>query len=413
MHGFEEEQISPMYTEENHPLTNVRASKMRLALYVLLACFVVLCILASSVKVPNYLQFSLEMKGGGNERTFQYNYPVRIVERYGLLGDSIQKGDSLLLLHSPDLVLELNELLHLEREVKLFETYTRRYLKTEIEKRKLKLTLQKRKVEKRLMTYPTRDTAILVLLKNGDFALQQAEVEYLRQEKLFDEGVLTQAEIEKAGLNFANEKIRLHELKNQLSERKLEDYDQLIDMKIEEYEMEQSVLLLQQELLTKEFHVHEKYNRKKISISTLGHFVSRGDNVVLIANSSANLCYMSHVSNWVKNEPLLKLCVNEDSVYGVIAVQGSKVGKLKVGQRVKIILDSYSVYKWGVAEGILQRISARPDQNGFFVGEIKIEKANRLEGKIANGLKGIVNIEVESRTLWGYMMKSIVEKLSR
>lgn len=413
MHGFEEEQISPMYMEENHPLTNVRTSKMRLALYVLLACFIVLCILASSVKIPNYLQFSLEIKGGGNERTFQYNYPVRIVERYGQLGDSVQLGDSLLLLDSPDLVLELNEFLHLEREVKLFETYTRRYLKTEIGKKKLKLTLQKRKVKKRLMTYPTRDTAILVLLKNGNFALQQTETEYFRQKKLFDEGVLTQTEIERAGLNFANEKIRLHELKNQLNERKLEDYDQLIDMKIEEYQMEQNVLLLQQELLTKEFDVYEKYNRKKVLIAVLGHFVSRGNNVVLYANSSANLCYLNYVSDWVTNKPLLKLCVKEDSVYGIIAVPGSRIGKLKEGQRVKIILDSYSVYKWGVAEGVLQRVSARPDQNGFFVGEIKIEKANHLKGKIANGLKGIVNIEVESRTLLGYMLKSIMEKLSR
>ena len=75
-------------------------------------------------------------------------------------------------------------------------------------------------------------------------------------------------------------------------------------------------------------------------------------------------------------------------------------------------LDTYPVYEWGGATGIVSEVSLTPNEKGMFNVRVQVEDLQKLRGRLNIGMQGKTNIVTDERTIFGYLFRKFQKTTS-
>ena len=108
-HDMEEIQYNDLYKENDVPLENIRPKTLSLALKVGIIIFIGFVGFASFIKFPNEIRLPCELKNQVNEKIYQFNHPCFITQKFIQESSTVNKGDTIIKVSSPELSQIINE----------------------------------------------------------------------------------------------------------------------------------------------------------------------------------------------------------------------------------------------------------------------------------------------------------------
>ncbi|WP_044171714.1 HlyD family secretion protein [Flectobacillus major] len=136
-------------------------------------------------------------------------------------------------------------------------------------------------------------------------------------------------------------------------------------------------------------------------------------NYSIKAYSNGRLKFLQNLTDnqFVKAGEPLFLIVPEQSTYvGLITISSLNAGKLKIGQKVLISLDSYAANDFGKITGIVSKIFSATNQNSYTV---QISLKNGLKSSLNKDIpfkpqmNGVANIITDNTSLTERLLKKI------
>ncbi|HAA15329.1 MAG TPA: hypothetical protein DCE41_27990, partial [Cytophagales bacterium] len=100
---MEPHQLEDIFQEDDVPLRPLGKRITRLLIWGGLVILSVFVVLASTVRIPRYVHLPVRLEGGGPEQRISYPEPITLHAQWVALGDTVQAGDPLLTLSSPQL----------------------------------------------------------------------------------------------------------------------------------------------------------------------------------------------------------------------------------------------------------------------------------------------------------------------
>lgn len=204
--------------------------------------------------------------------------------------------------------------------------------------------------------------------------VQIASIAYEREKKIFEKGLISQADYEKAKQVFWDRKQGLEQLMSAYS-----------STQIQESNLKQDILKTQMERRRERNilmnNMSSALNNLKVSI---GEWKM---SYLLISPSNGTLSYNNV---WQKNQNIN----SNEKVFSIVAdyageiigriklpVQGA--GKIKEGQRVNISLDEYPYIEFGYLTGRVSSISLLPNEEKYYIVIVKLpQKLQTSYGKL-------------------------------
>lgn len=203
--------------------------------------------------------------------------------------------------------------------------------------------------------------------------LKLVETEYERSKKLFQQGVISQAEFEKQSSNFLSKQRQVDDLDLSYINNKIkrEEYVKLL-IDLEEKVKEQTLAI--------KSDLYQSVSYLKVSINEWYY------QYALVAPNDGLLSYYRFYGERElvnPGDPVFAI-ISEDKgiqVWAEVPLVGA--GKIEVGQRVNIKLQSYPYKEYGMLVGEVEAITALPNNNAY-----------RLLIHLPNGRKTTYNVEL-------------------
>jgi HlyD family secretion protein len=205
-------------------------------------------------------------------------------------------------------------------------------------------------------------SALQKQLKLKQEELKIAEVAYEREKRLYEKGIIAQAEMENAENGFLNIRQSLQQIQTGMASDEIE-YGQLIE----------SVSKLDIQ------YVREKnslFSELKTTYSELLSAIENWEQVYLLSSPidgtvTFNTFWKSN--QFVNTGDKVLAIVSQDpgEIIGRIQTSAAGSGKIKQGQRVNIKVNGYPYMEYGTLQGRIRTISLIPDGNIYFV-EVEI-----------------------------------------
>ncbi len=215
-------------------------------------------------------------------------------------------------------------------------------------------------------------------LKQQQKSIQQevklAEKEYQRNKTLFEEQVISQSEFDQQSSSYLAKQRQLDDIELRIINNKIQinEYNKLL------LDVEQS---LSEAFLTIKSNLYQSLANLEVALNSWHH------NYALVAPAHG---WLSHYRFFGKNdlvqpgEPVFAVLSNSENgvqVWAEVPVTGA--GKIAVGQKVNIKLQSYPYKEYGMLIGEIDAITALPNNNKY-----------RLLIALPNGLKTTYNVEL-------------------
>jgi multidrug efflux pump subunit AcrA (membrane-fusion protein) len=201
----------------------------------------------------------------------------------------------------------------------------------------------------------------MLLLSEKD--LENARVRYESDKALFEQGVLSKTDFMQAETNYRSKQMQIEQLR--------------------QTKVQNSITLntLQQQYSQSGFNKLSKDKSgyeavKQLAESMRSYIFGWQQRYSLIAPTDGKVSFMVHLQNrlFVKpGEELIAILKPKGSYLGLASVPVAGIGKVKVGQKVMILLESFPYYEYGMLEGTVESISELPVENNYRI-EIAMPK---------------------------------------
>lgn len=228
--------------------------------------------------------------------------------------------------------------------------------------------------------YQKEVAALLEKKEELNAQIELAQKDFARSKVLFEQGVIPQAEYEKAYFSFKNLKSKINVLEEQ----------QMAQWQAQKREVQRQLTSVANDI-------------SQIEIE--------GENYVIRAPISGRLVNLSGVNEGnflIQGQGIVEISLDNDLV-AECTVSPSDIGLIKKGQKVSFQIDTYNYNQWGMIEGrvedIDQNIVATEDGQSFFKVRCSMEKnylqlKNGYRGQIQKGSTYTARFYLLDRTLW-------------
>ncbi|MEP6951152.1 MAG: hypothetical protein ABI863_17825 [Ginsengibacter sp.] len=407
--GLEPQQYQQLYREDDVPLKDVRKNVLRKFVYIGVALCLLFITIGLFVTFPDEVELPFVIKSSGSEQIYRFPNPVYVIDKYIKPHDSVVKGQPLVRITSPEIVVLINNYHEAEQN---FENFSSQKVLS-IEKQKMIITNKIRENENNIGETQKQLSVLNNIWKSNlaeaefenDAALKRYEV----MKKLFDEKATSKFELddfetkknkaadalESAKQNYEKVKFNLRTLNNKYLLANNSETEELHKINFDsKYD---SASIYNQYVLAK----------NKIE-NTFGNFELSGGDLILKANENGIVSYIFDGEKEVSaGSILLKLIHDTAGLYAWVKSPPSKIGRLAINKSVVLKVASFPVYEWGAMKGHIENLSLTPDEAGNFSVKISIDSFGKLKDLMQIGMNGDATIIVEERTFYYYFFRNV------
>jgi multidrug resistance efflux pump len=234
-----------------------------------------------------------------------------------------------------------------------------------------------------------------------------AQRQYNRDASLFEQGVISNSDLEKSSTKMLTERNKSQELISLMAENNINitrTQNQILDLELRQQE-EQSGMISSLE---------ESFNNLKASIT------SWEQNYLLVApvNGSVNFTtYWSENQNVKAGDKVMTIIPDESgSMVGKISLPLEGAGKVHVGNQVNIQFDNFPHLEYGMVKGYVSNIS-EVSEDDFYAVEVELPDGLRsyygYEILFSQNMQGTAEILTDKKRLLVRVLNPIRSALSK
>ncbi|MEI8204906.1 MAG: hypothetical protein WCH34_17935 [Bacteroidota bacterium] len=406
---LEPQQYKRLYWEEDVPVKDVRKNVLRKFLYIGSLLGILFIVAGLLIKFPDQIELPFIIKSDKSEEIYRFSNPVYVIERYVKPGDVIKKGQALLRITSPEIVLLINNYVEAKQNLENFKNQKTFSIKKQNEILLLKIKNNRNNILETEKEYTLLENKWKSNKQRLEYENEVALKKYAANKNFFDEGhlskfdlfeveirkVITSDSLESATQDFEKSKLSLKYLQSQY----------LSEINMLNYELQKSDIDLKYDSIA----ILNKFELVKNKISnTYGDFEIVNGEIIIKANSNGVISYIFEGEKEVgAGAILMKLIYNNSAMYAWIQSPASLIGRIAKDEKVVLKVASFPFYEWGTIKGHVFNQSLTPDEKGCFSVKIAIDDAGKLKTLIQAGMNGDATIILEEKTFYDYFFRKI------
>jgi multidrug resistance efflux pump len=168
--------------------------------------------------------------------------------------------------------------------------------------------------------------------------------------------------------------------------------------------------------LNSDFRTREKILEQSIlqkKSNLINAIINWQKNYIIKAYSNGKIKYVQNLTEnqFVKiDDPLFLIVPQQNTYLGITTIPSTNAGKLKVGQKVLVSLDSYSANDFGKISGVVSKVFSAPNQNTY---TIQVAFKNGLMSSLRKQIpfkpqmSGTANIITDNTSLTERLLKKL------
>lgn len=355
-------------------------------------------------------------------------YDAEVQEIFVEEGESVKKGDTLLILYNSKLSAELEADDHVIREINTnVNIYEKQLvnLENKIKRQKKDINIFKRKYENQKKGSINESSSLKKQLLVLEDKVKISEKRIDKARELLNKGAISEKEFDERYQKYLDESNRFSKMKNEINQQETYslDLDDSHDERISKQKL--NILNTETELLElKKIIEHEKIKRDQLTAKG-NKTRTELDKLVLVSDIDGNVTNVFNTKRNVnlvtKNQPLLVVTpINEERFYINMKVPEEEIKDIRIGQNVHVKIKAYNYYQYGIIKGkisfIDKEIAERQDSRNplgekefYILADIPDEEAEKINLK--NGLKVDGEIILDRVRLYQYVIKSMFAKV--
>jgi multidrug efflux pump subunit AcrA (membrane-fusion protein) len=413
--GLEPQQYERLYWEADVPVRDLRLRLLRRLLYAGVVLFAGICAAAALVRFPNQVELPFVLKNDVREEVYKFPYTVYLLEQYVQTGDSVQAGDPLLRITSPEIVALINR--YNEAGAGRDNFYSarmaaalrqREIIQDEIRQNLLGVEEQRRQLELARRTWTAHERELRFALQDAADKLQDAGA-------LFESNTVSRYEL----IERENRKVQAE---NALSQEKLRfEKDsarmaaQISQLLLDNQTAETRLAKWAADLRSDSLETGSRYElaRRRIADS-FGDCVIADGAIMIKSAASGRVSFLFEGEKEIRaGVTALKLNNAGSPLFAFAKCPPAMAGKLRDGQDCHLKVHSFPFYEYGAARGHIRRLSFSPDEKGDYNLHIALDHTGRLQGWLQPGLTGAAVIIIEEKTLLQYFFRGLKKQYHR
>lgn len=404
-------QYENIYLEDDVPLDNVRASSLRLLIYLLLPIICFFVLLGFNVKLARTVTYRFVLKGNEQERIYRFYDDFYLNQKLVKVGQPVKPGTPLLRISSPQIVGLVGAYRSAQEQQNLFSKLGSSIYEDEM--RAAKLSREKARKESDEAEKEAEKVRLLYEndLKKNEFLVAEAQRNLRVEQELFDSGVSAQVALDKAKEGLVLARHNVTALKESY-ERELIGLRRRAEMSgldgeltANEYAHKEKQRDSRRETLKTEVQLaldKIRHNYGNVSIERGG--------LVLNSDSAGQVSYLVESEKAIPSGTIiLKVKGDSGALYAASKVPPDKIGMVKEGAPIVMKIDTFPHYEWGAVEGRIRVISLTPDNDGNYPFEVELTNAGRLNDRLQIGMGGELSISVEEKSFFEHLFSEIQE----
>ncbi len=401
------------YMTDDVPLDDVRENALRPLVYICLLLAGALVAMGFVVRVPEYVKARVVLQGDVPEVEYQFPETVFVEEVCIDAGDSVQKGDQLVRITSPDIVSRIAELREVTERLAQFRReqsviHEANLSRNQLERKRIedRLGENRRTLQTENDTYAQRHAAL-------KFDVDEADKQVERNRAMVEQGFVSRTrftELQQVA-NRAREELAKASQEHRNEVNRLEGLIRGLQLDLEKLELESSQLVREYRQREGE-HVQA---RDRI-VDKIRHqyrdAVIVDGSLMLTAPVAGTVSYLrTSERNVGAGETLIKIMGREEGLHGLAIADASQLGRLSQGQSAILKMDSFPHYRFGVVNGTIRTVSLSPDSEGRLPFTVQIEDAGLLDGRLQVGMTGRVSVVVAEQRFFSMLFHKVAQQL--
>lgn len=401
------------YMTDDVPLDDVRENALRPLVYVCLLLAGVLVGLGFTVRVPEYVKARFVLQGDVPEVEYQFSETVFVEEVRIEAGDSVQQGDPLVRITSPDIVSKIAELREAREQLEQFRREQSVIHQANLSRNRLELKRVDDQLAENRRTLQTENDTYEQRHEALAFDVAEADKQVERNRAMVEQGFVSQTrftELQQVA-NRAREELAKARQEHRNEVNRLEGLIRGLQLDLEKLELEAGQL--DREYRQREGERVQARDRivDKIRHQYRDAAVVDGS-LMLTAPVAGTVSYLkSGERNVGAGETLIKIMGREEGLHGLAIVDASQLGRLNQGQPAILKMDSFPHYRFGVVNGTVRTVSLSPDSEGRLPFTVEIEDAGLLDGRLQVGMTGRVSVVVAEQRFFSMLFNKVAQQL--
>ena len=407
--GLEPIQYENLYHEDDTPLVDVRTNVLRVAVYLGALLLVGFILLGAFIEIPRHIDVPFELQGNTREHVVQFFDPVYLEQKLVQAGATVREGDPLVRLSSPEIVEQLASLESAESRLAIFDATEQQAFRQQIAAVELEMDKVEAVRDALATQRATEQRRYEEERRTLVFQSVRAQ-ERLDRERGLLEKDLTSAEavrvLEEASV-VANSAVATRDRQHQAL---LTD----LDTRARETDLERAVLasrrleLEQTAASGRAVLSGEQRTAADMLVRTFGPSRIEGNGLVLLAPFDGIVSFLTNAVRDVEAGGIvLKMLRNQSQTYATASIPPQRIGQVAVGDPVVLKLATFPHYEWGVLRGTISHLSVTPDEEGLYPFAVVLHDMGNLGDLAQVGMSGELSVEVERRSFFGYLFKTI------
>jgi len=403
---LEPQQYSDLYFESDVPLADVRKNAIRFLVYGAVVILGAMLFMSFIIHFPTEINVPITLKNEGKEEIIRFPYSIYITETFVEVNDTVNKGQPLVSIGSPEITHLINQMEKGKSNLDLHSTYVARAHEDQINLLKSESDILENEVRGIQL-----EIADLEQQRNTECdALQNVYVSnrqiYEAKQQAYQAGAIARLEYQSA----ETEKIRTFDA----LQTKWQEYNTLINAKSSQ------IAVIHSKLKRKEKEIktiRSEYKNDYSSVDTelkhaknqltynFGDYTVENGKLILLSNKPGKVSYLFEGEKELKSgQILLKIRDDLDIYYARGEVQPNAIGKFKEAQKAALKINSFPHFEWGTLNGDIEALSKSPNENGNFIMRLKISDYGNLENMVQVGMDGIATILIEEKSFAAHIL---------
>jgi len=407
--GLEPQQYERMYWEEDIPVKNITKGIGRWLLGMSVLLFAGIVMAAAIIKYPDQIEMPFVLRSDQKGDIYTFPFDVYIREVFVQPGQSVQKGEPLMRIGSPEIAAMLAELSSQSSKSEAFHSFTESAYNRQrdiLDKQISQLRTRREQVEKELNLVEARWLGNASTLQ---FNMNDASERLDADKQLYSEGIVSRQAMQEKQKEFemATDALDAAETAYKRDQLALETTLRETERDIQSAELEISRLSFEKGARSEELKGDLTASQSLIT-SVFGNHIVEDGSVILLSPDKAVVSFVFDGAAEIDPGVIaLKLNRSHKANYAFVKCPPSYRGKIGTGMKANMKVASFPYYEWGVVEGEVAYASLAPDENGAYNVHLSLDHQNRMEGMLFAGLDGKAVIVLEEKTILEYFFRNL------
>lgn len=398
---LEPHQLEDIFHEDDVPLLPIgkRVTENLVRIGILLV--VLMVIAAATVQIPRQINLEFEIRGGGNEYIFQYPEPINIRKKWIASGDTLERGQRMMIISSPTISSLANRLESARENYEIFQDEGRALHQASLASNRQQIWASRQELEQvrgTLGRYSAiKDSAAKEMQKQDVLDNRQLE----RMKILQANGAVSELDFENTEREVADQKsdrnsqLALYETTyNNLRVRDTRLTREINDLNAE---IERQVLQRAKDsadITTEMLTLHREI------VNRYGDYHLSDGNVVLLAPNDGVVLFVNEAESELAPSAIaIRLLREKGILFAYSNAPPEHIGKLKIGQEAVLKLSSFPYYEYGAVIGEVTEIGQAPEGSSQYPLVIDLLDLGQLDGRLVKGMQGQLNVITDEKTL--------------